>query len=90
MIGVIAKELKASEQLITRKKLLVGDLGATPSGLVQLRKALEKEFSLKVPRDTFKRAYGGRDHRLREKGGGEARPRDPRSAADFFGGVRPN
>ncbi len=61
VISVTAKELKINELLITTNKkpvevlLLVDDLGATPPGLVQLRKALEKEFNLKIPGDTFKK-----------------------------------
>jgi acyl carrier protein len=60
--GVIAKQLKIDESLITRNKkpveslLLVDDLEATAAGLVDVRKGLEKEFTLKIPGDTFKKA----------------------------------
>jgi acyl carrier protein len=54
VISVIAKQLKADEEAITPKKLLVDDLGATAPGLAQLRKALVKEFTLKIPSAAFK------------------------------------
>jgi acyl carrier protein len=63
VISVIAKELKVDELRITAHNkrievlLLVDDLEATPSGLVQLRKGLEKEFSLKVPVATFNKLH---------------------------------
>ena len=63
VIGVIAKQLKVDEKLITgdKKKLgkvsLVDDLGAKPAGLLRLRKALEKEFSLKIRGDAFKKLH---------------------------------
>jgi acyl carrier protein len=57
VIGVIAKQLKADEAAIAPKKSLVDDLGATGPGLVQLRKALEKEFSLKIPGAEFKKLH---------------------------------
>ncbi len=57
VISVIAKQLKANEAAITPKKLLVDDLGATTSGLAQLRKGLEKEFSLKIPVAAFKKLH---------------------------------
>jgi acyl carrier protein len=61
VIGVMAKQLKVHELLITRNKkpiellLLVEDLGAKPPALVQLRTGLEKEFDLKIPTDAFKK-----------------------------------
>jgi acyl carrier protein len=57
VIGVIAKQLKADEEALTPKKLLVDDLGATASGLAQLRKALVKEFTLKIPAAEFKKLH---------------------------------
>ena len=61
VISVTAKQLKVNELLITTNKKslaelsLVDDLVATRSGLVQLRKGLEKEFSVKIPGDKFKK-----------------------------------
>jgi acyl carrier protein len=57
VISVVAKQLKADEEAITPKKLLVDDLGATASGLAELRKGLEKEFSLKIPSAVFKKLH---------------------------------
>ncbi len=63
VISVIAKQLKVDEQRITAHKKpvevlsLVDDLEATPPALVQLRKGLEKEFSLKVPVAAFKKLH---------------------------------
>ncbi len=61
VIGVIAKQLKVNELLITTNKkpleslLLVEDLGATAPALAQLRTGLEKEFTLSIPGDTFQK-----------------------------------
>jgi acyl carrier protein len=57
VVSVIAKQLKADEKDVTPKKSLVDDLEATKLGLVQLRKALEKEFSLKIPGAAFKKLH---------------------------------
>jgi acyl carrier protein len=53
VIGIIAKQLKVEEKEVTPEKSLVDDLGAKPKAKVQLRKALEKEFSLKIPSAAF-------------------------------------
>ena len=55
VVSVIAKQFKAEEKDVTSKKSLINDLGATPKGMVQLRKALEKEFSVKLPAAAFKK-----------------------------------
>jgi acyl carrier protein len=55
VISIIAKQLKADEKDVKPKTSLVDDLGATAKGKVQLRKALEKEFSLKLPAAAFKK-----------------------------------
>ena len=64
VIGVIAKQLKVEELRITTQNKeavgqvsLVDDLEATPAGLAQLRKALEKEFGLKIPPAAFKKLH---------------------------------
>jgi acyl carrier protein len=63
VISVIAKQLKIDEEKITSNKKgledlsLVDDLGATASGLAQLRKALVKEFTLKIPSAAFKKLH---------------------------------
>jgi acyl carrier protein len=55
VIGVIAKQFKVEEKEVTSDKSLVEDLKAKPKSMVQLRKALEKEFSLKIPPAAFKK-----------------------------------
>ncbi len=63
VVSVIATQLKVDELRITAHNkrievlLLVDDLEATPSGLAQLRKGLEKEFSLKIPVATFNKLH---------------------------------
>ena len=63
VISVLAKELNVNELLITTNKKplaklsLVDDLEATPVGLVKVRKALEKEFRLKIPIAAFKKVH---------------------------------
>ena len=63
VIGVIAKQLKVDEASITPKKKplakvsLVDDLGAKPAGLLRVKKALEKEFRLKIPGSAFKKLH---------------------------------
>jgi acyl carrier protein len=63
VIGVIAAELGIDELRITihnertRAVSLVDDLEATEAKLVQVRKGLEKEFSLKIPIAAFKKLH---------------------------------
>jgi acyl carrier protein len=63
VISVIAKQLKVDELRITahdkgsRAVSLVDDLEATAPGLVQVRKGLEKEFTLKIPSAAFKKLH---------------------------------
>jgi acyl carrier protein len=63
VISVIAKQLKVDELRITalnkgtRAVSLVDDLEATGPGLVQVRKGLEKEFTLKIPGAAFKKLH---------------------------------
>ena len=55
VIGVIAKQFKVEEKEVTSDKSLVEDLKAKPKNMMQLRKALEKEFSVKIPPAAFKK-----------------------------------
>ncbi len=61
VIGVIAKQLKLDEKALAPKEWLVVDLDATPTGLAEQKKALEKEFQIEIPADAFKklRTVGG-------------------------------
>jgi acyl carrier protein len=68
VIAVIAKQMKLNAQDLGPKEWLAIDLDADPSGLALQRKALEKEFQLKIPADAFKklRNVGGAVHYLQE------------------------
>jgi acyl carrier protein len=55
VVAVIAKHLKLGEKDLTAKEWLIVDLDATPSGLAEQRKALEKEFQIEIPADAFKK-----------------------------------
>ena len=63
VISVIARQLKVDELRITtqdkgtRAVSLVDDLEATAPRLAQLRKGLEKEFTLKIPPAAFKKLH---------------------------------
>ncbi len=55
VIAVIAKQLKIDKSALSPKDWLVIDLDATPAGQAAQRKALEKEFQLKIPAEAFKK-----------------------------------
>jgi acyl carrier protein len=55
VVAVVAKHLKLDEKDLTPKEWRVVDLDATASGQASQRKALEKEFRIKVPARAFKK-----------------------------------
>ena len=61
VVAVIARHLKLDEKALAPKEWLVVDLDATPTGLAEQKKALEKEFQIEIPADAFKklRTVGG-------------------------------
>jgi acyl carrier protein len=68
VVAVIAKQMKLDVQNLSPKEWLAIDLDADPAGLALQRKALEKEFQLKIPAETFKklRNVGGAVHYVQE------------------------
>jgi acyl carrier protein len=101
VIGIVAKQLKADKDDVTRDKALVQDLQAKPADLVRLKKALEKEFGLKIPGEAFKklRTVGQIIDYVRKAPDKKVKPERPAPAGTFgnrpdtppgaFGGVRP-
>ena len=86
VIGVIAKQLKVNELLITTHKkplkslLLVEDLGHGAGAGATENGPGEGIHPVDSRRHVPKGAYSGSDHRLREEGGGEEQVRSPTQA----------
>jgi len=55
VVAIVAKQLKIDEKDLTPKEWRVVDLDATASGQALQRKALEKEFQIKIPAKAFKK-----------------------------------
>jgi acyl carrier protein len=54
---VIADQLKVKRETVTPEKSLVKDLGAKPTEMARLRRALAKEFQVQIPASAFGHAH---------------------------------